>query len=87
MRDQAVDVLVPRTSVSTYQWASGITLTGILIVAQCTYGIPSILRCPDVADNIPTLLVTYNTHLCLEELLLGWSIVTCGSIANDATGF
>lgn len=87
MRDQAVDVLAPRTSVSTYQRATGITLAGILIVSQRAYGIRSILWCPDVADNIPTLLVTYNPHLCLEELLLGWSSVMCGSIANDATGF
>lgn len=87
MRDQTVDVLAPSTSISTYQWASGITLAGILIVSQRAYGIRPILWCPDVADNIPTLLVTYNTHLCLKELLLGWSSVTCGSIANDTTGF
>lgn len=87
VRDQAIDVLAPRTPVSTYQWTTRITLTRILIVAQRADGIRSIFWCPDVPDNIPTLLVTYNTHVCLEELLLGWPSVTGSSISDNAARF
>lgn len=85
--DQTIDVLMPCTTISTYQWATRITLTGILIVSQRADGIPSIFWCPDVTDNIPTLLVTYYTHVCLEEMLLGWPSVTGSSISDNATGF